>query len=129
MKRWPDIFRTLGNACICRNLAYSKSWYIQNSSIIAPGLLFIALSYLWKLTNIHNSDIFKTRHIFRTFLKIQNCAFPKIVKNSNCFSKSLHLRSLTWFWIGLFLKKYLLICRATSCYVLSDTHSQSCLLS
>ena len=60
MKRWPgifrtlpqgliqsysDIFRTLCNACIRRNLGYSESRNIQNPSIIAFRQMFRALSY------------------------------------------------------------------------------------
>ena len=32
---FAGIFGTLCNTCICRNLAFSESWKIQNSSIIA----------------------------------------------------------------------------------------------
>ena len=62
---YSDIFRTLCNAYILRNLAYSKCWDIQNHSY---------------------------------------------------FSKALHLRSLTVFWIRLSLNKYSLTCRVTSRY-------------
>ena len=30
---YAGIFRTLCNTCICRNLAYSESWNVQNHSI------------------------------------------------------------------------------------------------
>ena len=81
MNRWPGIFRTLPwdiiqphsgkfktlcNACICRNLSYSESWNIQNS---ACWRIFRTQSYLQKFTNIQDSDIFKTWHIFKTFSK------------------------------------------------------------
>ena len=67
---YSEIFRTLCNAYIRRNLAYSESWNIQNPSIIASRRIFRTLSYLRKFTNIQNSDIFKTPHIFRTLSKI-----------------------------------------------------------
>ena len=51
--------------------------------------------------------------------------FAKIVKNYNYFSKALHLRSLTKFWIRRSLNKYSLTLR----YVLYDKYSQLCLLS
>ena len=43
------IFRTLGNTCIRRNLAFSQSWNIQNPSIIASRCTFRTPSHLWKL--------------------------------------------------------------------------------
>ena len=70
IQQYSDIFRTSCNACLWGNLAYSESWNIQNSSIIASRRIFRALSYLRKFTNIRNSGIFKTRHIFRTPSKI-----------------------------------------------------------
>ena len=51
------IFRTLCNACICRKVARSESLNIQNPSINASP-------------HIQNTDIFKTRRIFRTISKI-----------------------------------------------------------
>ena len=51
-------------------LVYVKTWHTRNPGIFRP------------LANIQNSDIFKTRHI---------------IKNYNCFSKLLHLRSLIGF--------------------------------
>ena len=51
--------------------------------------------------------------------------FVEIVKNYNYFSKALHLRSFTGFWISLSLNKYSLTWRVTSSYVLSDTHSDT----
>ena len=106
MKRWPGIFRTLCNACIRRNLAYSESWNIQNSFIIASQRIFRILSYLRKFSNIQNSDIFKTRHIFRKSQRFEMEFFAKIVKNYNYISKALHLRFLTVFWIRISLNKY-----------------------
>ena len=106
VKRWPGIFRTLCNACIRRNLAYSESWNIQNSFIIASQRIFRILSYLRKFSNIQNSDIFKTRHIFRKSQRFEMEFFAKIVKNYNYISKAVHLRFLTVFWIGISLNKY-----------------------
>ena len=40
--------------------------------------------------------------------------FKKIIKNYNFFSKALHLRSLTTFWICLSLNKNSLTCRVSS---------------
>ena len=139
MKRWSGIFRTLPqgiiqpnsgifralcSACIHRNVAYSESWNIQNTSIIAYRRIFITLSYLRKFTNIQNSDMFKTRNIFRTSKKFKMESFAKIVKNYNYFSKALHLRSLNGFWICLSLNKYSLTSRETSWYVLYDICSE-----
>ena len=45
---YSGIFRTLRNACICKNPAYSESWNIQNPSLIASQRIFITLSYLRK---------------------------------------------------------------------------------
>ena len=49
---YSGIFRTSCNACICRNLAFSKSWNIQNSSMIA-----FRKSEPW---NFDNPRIFRT---------------------------------------------------------------------
>ena len=59
-------FRNLRKACIRRNLAYSESWNIQNPSITASRRIFRTVLYERKFTNIQKSNIFKTRHIFRT---------------------------------------------------------------
>ena len=81
---------------ICRNLAYSESWNIQNFSIFASRRIFGTLSYLRKLTNIQNSGMFKTRQIFRTVSEIQDGAF--FVKNNyNYFCNLLLLIILTGF--------------------------------
>ena len=141
MKRWPGIFRTSCKASIRRNLAYSKSWNIQNPSIIAFQIIFRTLSYLRKFSNIQNPVIFtKTYEYPRTltYLKpytIQNPLkdlrfefFAKIVRNYNYYSKALYLRSLTGFWIRLFLNKYPLTCRVTWRYVYHDTYSEPWLL-
>ena len=95
-------FKTLCNACICRNLSYSESWNIQNS---ACWRIFRTQSYLQKCTNIQDSDIFKTWHIFKTFSK-DVFFFAKTVKNYNYFYKVRLLRSSTGFWIYLSLNKY-----------------------
>ena len=116
MKRWPrifrallqgiiqpysGIFRTFCNACICRNPAYLEWWNIQDPSIIGSRHIFRALPYLWKFTNIQNSDIFKIWHKSETISKIYNWLFSKIVKNYIYLSKALYLRSLIGFWIHL----------------------------
>ena len=90
------IFRTLYNACICRNLTYSESWNIQNPSITISQHIFRTLSNLRKFTKIQNSDIFKTLHMCRTLSKIWDGVFCKYY---TYFSKELHLRFLTRFWI------------------------------
>ena len=124
MKRWSGIFRTLLRVlfsyiqaifrtlcitCICRNLAYSEFLKIQNSSVIALPRIFRALSYLKLDPYLDSSQRFKMEF------------FAKIVKNYYYFSKELHLRSSTGFWIGLSLNKYSLNSRLTSRYVLYDT--------
>ena len=144
MQRWPGIFRTLlkgiiqsysgtlrtlCNACTCRNLPHWESWNILNSSINASQ------AYSEPCHICENLQIFKTL----TYLKpgtysdlsqgIKIKFFVEIVKNYNYFSKALHLRSFTGFWISLSLNKYSLTWRVTSSYVLSDTYSDRCLLS
>ena len=146
MKRWSGIFRTLPwgiiqpysgtfrtlcNACICRNLTYSKSWNIQNLSIIASQCVFRTLSYL---------QIYKNLQIFRslTYLKLETYLepserfkmefFAKTVLNYNCHSKVLHLRSLTGSWKHISPNKYSLTCRVTSCCGLCNTYLEPCLL-
>ena len=96
------IFRTLCNACICRNLAYFR-----------------------KFTNIQNSDIFKTRHNSEPSQRFKMEFFAKIIKNYNYFSKGLHLRSLTVFWIRLSFNKN----SESDLALLYDKYSEPCLLS
>ena len=48
-----------------------------------------------KFMNIQNSDILKTRNIFRNLSKME--FFAKIVKRYNYFSEELYLRSLIGF--------------------------------
>ena len=74
---YSDIFRTLCNIWVGRNLAYSESWNIENSSIIASQCILRTLSYLQKFKNIQNTDMFKTQHIFRTLLKVKIESFAK----------------------------------------------------
>ena len=81
------IFRTLRDSYTCRNIAYSESWNIHNSSIIA--------SYLRKFSNIQNSDIFKTGTYSELSQRFKMEFFGKIDKSHNYFSKALLLRSLT----------------------------------
>ena len=59
-----------------------------------------------KFMNIQNSDILKTRNMFRNLSKME--FFVKIVKKYNYFSEELYLRSLTGFWIRRVLTKFLL---------------------
>ena len=128
MKRWPaifrtlpssiiqpysEIFRTLCNSCMRKNLVYSEPWNIENPSKIASWRIFKTLSHL------RNLRIFRTL----TYLKPDTYSepsqwfkmgfFAKIVKNCNHFSKALHLSSLNEIWIRLSLNKYPLTCRVT----------------
>ena len=48
IKPYSSIFKTLLNACIFRNLAYSESWNNQISSITASRCRLRTLSYLWR---------------------------------------------------------------------------------
>ena len=63
-------------ALLCDIQAYSEPFRkfgileTQYSSIIASRHIFRTPSYLRKFANIHNTDIFKTKHIFRTLSKI-----------------------------------------------------------
>ena len=96
-------FRTLCNACIRRNMAYSKSWNIQNRSITAFWHMPVRnLSYLWKFTKIQNPDIFKTWYIFRTLSETYKEVFCK----NSYFSKVFYLISLKWFQIRPSLNEY-----------------------
>ena len=61
------IFKTLCNACICINLAYSILEYSQPFHNCI--LKFRTLAY-WQPWNIQNHDILETQYIFRTFSKI-----------------------------------------------------------
>ena len=88
------MFKTLCNACICRNLAYSEFWNIQNPSIIASRRIFRTLSYL-------KPDIYP-----EPSQRFKMAFFAKIVKNYNYFSRVLHLRYLTDLWTSLSLNKY-----------------------
>ena len=63
--------------------------------------IFRILTYLKPVANLETSRIFRN----------------KIVKNYTYFSKALHLRFLTGFWIGLSLNNYSLTCRVTSGFV------------
>ena len=112
------------------------TWHIQNPAIFRyinnleqrsyiqkPGILRI-LEYSESfhnciLTHIKNPVIFMKIYkysLIRTYLKPDTYSepsqrfemecFAKIVKNYNYFSKALHLRSLTEFWIILSLNKY-----------------------
>ena len=110
---YSNIFRHIQNLAQhlhMQNLAYSESWNIQNLLINASRQIFRILSYKRKFANIQYSDIFKTRHS----LSLLQEFFAKIFKNYNYFSKALHLRSLTEFWIRLSLNKYSIICTVTS---------------
>ena len=123
MKLWPSIFRTLPwgiiqpysgiyrtlcHTCICRNLAYSVSWNIQNFSIIA----FRSIQNPVKFTN--NLRIFRTL----TYLKPDTYSEPSqrfkmeflviLVKNYNYFYEALHLKSFIGFWIRVSLNKVLI---------------------
>ena len=96
----------------CNPVTYSELCYINEN--------------LWifsTLTNLKPDTYFEPSQSFKIEF------FSKIVKNYNYFSKVLHFRSLTRFWIYLSLNKYPLICRVTSRCVLYDTYSQPCLLS
>ena len=103
----PGIYRTRG--------LFKTLWNVDQAHTIASRRIFKTLWHLQKFTNIQNSDIFKIQDIFRTLY-----FFCKIVKNYNYFSKVLHLRSLTRFWISL--NRYSLTGRVTSHYVLYDTY-------
>ena len=124
-------FQNLCNSCICRNLAYSEPWNIQNSSIITCWHRFRILSYLQNsqtLCNPVNSEPWHTDNpeIFRTlkYLKLDTCSepyqrfkmecFAKIIKSYDYFSKALYLRSLLRFRICRSLNKYSLTSRVTS---------------
>ena len=133
---YSDIFRTWRNACICKNLTYLESWYIQNPYIIASQRIIRILSYFrkyvnpikpWKFRtlawrqswNIQNPGIFKTWDVFGTSQRLNIECFVKTVKSYNYFSKVLYLRSLTHLSL-----KYSLTCTVISHNVLYETYSE-----
>ena len=124
---YSDIFRTLGNARIRRNLVYSESWNIQNPSITASWRIFrtchiyenfrILKSMAYLKGNLHSEHLFKME------------LFAIIFKSYNYFPKALYLRSLTGLWMSLSHNKYSLTCRLSWRWILYDTYSEPCLLS
>ena len=100
MKHWPDIsrhIRTLCNAWICRNLAYSESWNIQNPYIIAFRC------------NSQPTHIYKNLQIFRTltYLKPDTYSEPyqrfKIELLPGIVKKTIIIfpkRSILDLWLG-----------------------------
>ena len=89
-----------------QNLEYSEPWNVENPFIIASDAfsepchinenlrIFRTLIYLKPDTYSESSQRFGIEF------------FAKIVKRYNYFSKTLHVRSLTGFWIRLSLNKY-----------------------
>ena len=114
---YSAIFRTLDKACIRKNLAYSESWNIQNPSLNASQRIFRTLPQLRKFMIFETLTYLKPNTYSEPSQKFTMDFFAKIVKNYIKFSKALHLRSLTRFWIQLFLNKYSLTCRLTLRYV------------
>ena len=110
MGHYSAIFRIfLYNACICRKLAYS--------SMIASRRIFRTLSYLQNLPMFKTLTHLKPNTYIEPSQWFEMEFFAKIVKNYNHFSKALHLRSLTGFWIRLPLNKYSLTCDLALCIV------------
>ena len=123
--RWPGIFRTLPWGIIqpylepCETLVYTETWDTRN-----PGI-FRTLSWLHPYAYSEHCHICENLRILRTLTYLKPVKysessqrfkidfFAKIVK-SIIFSKALHLRSFTWFWICLSLNKYSSTCRVTS---------------
>ena len=90
---------------ILRILEYSEPCHINQNL-----RTFRTLTYLKPVTYSESIQRFKME------------LFAKIVKSYNYFSKVLHLRSLTEFWIRLSLSKCSLTCRVTLSYTSSDTY-------
>ena len=115
---YSGIFRTLCNTCICRNLTYSESCNIQNSSIIASRRIFRILPYYKHLWIFRTLAYLKPDTHSELSQRFTMEFFAKIVKNYNYFSIVLHITSLTRFWIRQLLNKYLLTWRVNSHYVM-----------
>ena len=100
---------TLHNACICLKLTYSKLFHNCILSHIQNPVIFTKihkLTYLKPDTYLEPSQRFKMEF------------FGKIVKNYNYFSKMLHLRSLTRFWICLsYLEPCVILAYHEPCYI------------
>ena len=119
-----DIFRALCNACICRNLPYSESWNIQSPSIITYRRIFKKNGHINENIRIFSSLTYLKPDTYSEPSQRFNIEFfAKIVRKHHYFSKVIHHRSLTEFWIGLSLNKYWLTCEVTSRYVLYDIYS------
>ena len=141
---YSSIFGTLCNACICRNLVYLESWNIQNLSVTGSLLIFIMVIFTETgiLCNPENSEPwyidnpgilrtlkFKNQHIFRPCQRFNVEYFAKTVKNYNCFSKVLYLRSLAGFLICSFLNKHSSTCSLTLHCALYERYLKPFLLS
>ena len=138
MKRWTGTFTTLPLGIIQPHSVIFRTLHTQKSGLL--GILEYSKSFHNCITrHIQNPVIFtKIYEYSNSGIKTDTYAEPsqrfrmtfsaKIVKNYNYFSKVLHLRSLTGFWIRLSLNKYSLTCRVTSPYILYDTYSEPCLL-
>ena len=101
------IFTETGILCNPEN---SEPWHIDN-----PGIL--------------RTLKFKYQHIFRPCQSFNMEYFAKTVKNYNCFSKVLYLRSLAGFLICSFLNKHSSTCRVTLHCALYERYSKPFLLS
>ena len=99
---------TLYNACICIKLTYSKLFHNCILSHIQNPVIF---------TKIHKLTCLKPDTYLEPSQRFKMEFFAKIVKNYNYFSKMLHLRSLTRFWICLSVHRYSLTFRVTSRYI------------
>ena len=117
MNRWPGIFRTLPlgvikpyssilrtlcNACICRNLTYSKTWNIQNPSIIASQCTVLKINNLlvpvsWSLR--HRSGGRATYHDGH---KIAFSLGPKWIRTVECTILAIKKTSVKTLQIGLY---------------------------
>ena len=85
----------------CATLAYTDPGKLGILKYSEPfhnciSTYILNLSHFGKFTNIQDSGILKTGHIFRNLSKIKEF-FAKIVKSYNCFSNELYLKSLTRF--------------------------------
>ena len=103
--------------------------HIQNPVIFAKIFKYSEPCHIYENLRISRTLTYLKPYTIQNPLKdLRFEFFAKIVRNYNYYSKALYLRSLTGFWIRLFLNKYPLTCRVTWRYVYHDTYSEPWLL-
>ena len=119
---------TVSVSCAIPTLACDETWHTPNPGIFRTLLKFHPEAYSEPCHIYQNLRTFRTLTYLKPVTKSEPIQrfkmelFAKIVKSYNYFSKVLHLRSLTEFWIRLSLSKCSLICTVTLSYTLYDTY-------